>query len=379
MINLTSIRLVEIELPLKEPFQTAQSTTSTRRALLLEMTDADGLTAWSECVAEAGRGYSNETVDSCWEMLPDIARMLLYREIPSLQVANAILWEEYPENRMSRAAIEMGIWNIVAQRENKSLAALINAGTGEPRTQVPSGIAIGMHDTPSALAERCVNAAAAGYQRIKLKISPGRDIEFVRAARDAVEPAILLGVDGNRSYSMERDDDVRALVALDEFGLSMIEQPLPTQQQNAALQSRIRTPLCLDESIADSNDVDEMIETGSGRMVNLKPGRVGGITESIAIHNQCVAHSISLWCGGMNETGIGRAYNVALASLPGFTLPGDLSPSSRYWEEDIVTPEWTMDASGFIHVPVEKPGLGIDINTALIERLTQREETVTAK
>ena len=379
MINLSSIRFVEIELPLKESFRTAQSTTSTRRVLLLELTDADGLSAWSECVAEAERGYSDETVDNCWTILPEIARIILNREMASPQIANAILREEYPENRMSRAAIEMGIWNIAAQRENRSLAALVNAEIGEPRNRVPAGIAIGMHNTPDALAARCLDAAAAGYQRIKLKISPGRDVEFVRAARNALGRDVMLGVDGNRSYQIARDDDVSALIALDEFGLCMIEQPLSSYDENAALQRRIRTPVCLDESISDSNDVDDMIEMNSGTMVNLKPGRVGGFSESIAIHNNCVAHSIPLWCGGMNETGIGRAYNVALASLPGFTLPGDLSPSSRYWEEDIVIPEWTMDSAGFIAVPADKPGLGVGINTALIDGLARREATITAK
>ena len=376
MIRLSSVRLVEIELPLKEPFRTAQSTISTRRALLLELTDADGLSAWSECVAESERGYSDETVDSCWTVLPEIGRLLLNRNIASLEGANALLQKEYSEQRMSRAAIEMGIWNIVAQRENRSLAALVCTGIGEPRPRVAAGIAIGMLDTPAALAERCVNAAGAGYHRIKLKISPGRDVEFVRAACDAVVTRSAIGVDGNRSYSMDQADDLRALITLDEFGLCMIEQPLPDHEQNAALQSRIRTPVCLDESITDSSDPGEMLTVKSGRMINLKPGRVGGLTESIAVHNACVAHGIPLWCGGMNETGIGRAYNIALASLPGFTLPGDLSPSSRYWEEDIVTPEWTMDASGFIDVPLSETGLGVEINTGLIDRLTRREVTI---
>ncbi|HKY98043.1 MAG TPA: o-succinylbenzoate synthase [Gemmatimonadaceae bacterium] len=363
---------------MKESFRTAQSTTSTRRVILLELTDADGMSAWSECVAESERGYSDETVDSCWTLLPEIARIIVDRQMSSLQIANAILWEEYPENRMSRAPIEMGIWNIAAQRDNKSLAAFVNSGIGEPGGRVPAGIAIGMHDTPDALAARCVDAAAAGYQRIKVKISPGHDVEFVRAARAAVGPEVMLGVDGNRSYRMDRDDDVSALIALDEFDLCMIEQPLSSHDESAALQHRIKTPICLDESISDSNDVRDMIEMDSGRMVNLKPGRVGGFTESIAIHNTCVAKSIPLWCGGMNETGIGRAYNVALASLPGFTLPGDLSPSSRYWQEDIVIPEWTMDSAGFIDVPADKPGLGVEINTALIDRLTTREAKITA-
>jgi O-succinylbenzoate synthase len=178
---------------------------------------------------------------------------------------------------------------------------------------------------------------------------------------------------------MERDEDVDALIALDGLGLSMIEQPLPDHEQNAALQRRIQTPLCLDESIENSHDVGEMIEMRSGRIVNLKPGRVGGFTESIAIHNMCVAKEIPLWCGGMNETGIGRAYNIALASLPGFTLPGDLSPSSRYWVEDIVIPAWTMDQTGHIDVPVDKPGIGVEINIELIDRLTKREATITAE
>ncbi|HEX6573442.1 MAG TPA: o-succinylbenzoate synthase [Gemmatimonadaceae bacterium] len=381
MICLSSITLREISLPLKEPFRTADGVVDHRRVLLLEIHDKSGRSTWSECVAEATAGYSDETVDTCWRVISEqIAPGVIGRDFESPGEADAFLALEFPRARMARAAIEMGVWALGSLETNLSLAALLNSHARHPivpRSHVAAGIAVGMQNDASALAERCRSAANEGYRRIKIKISPGRDVEYVGAVRNAVGIGISLSVDGNRSYSIERDDDLTALEALDDFDLSMIEQPLGDLESHSALQRRISTPVCLDESITSTSDVERMLQLDSARIVNLKPGRVGGFTESIAIHDLCQNSGVPVWCGGMNETGIGRAYNVALASLPHFTLPGDLSPSSRYWNEDIISEPWTMDRLGNIEVPLDNIGIGVEVNTALIERLTSREHTIT--
>ncbi|NLG60981.1 MAG: o-succinylbenzoate synthase, partial [Candidatus Cloacimonetes bacterium] len=253
-----------------------------------------------------------------------------------------------------------------------SLAQLLG-GTQE---RIPVGVSLGIQATPEALVERATAAAKAGYRKIKLKIEPGREIAFVAAVREALPDAELM-VDANNAYTL---DDAGLLAQLDDFDLMMIEQPLESEDlvRHAELQRRLRTPLCLDESITSVNRLEDMLRLGSGRIVNIKPGRVGGFTSSIAIHDMARANDIPVWCGGMLESGVGRAYNVALASLPGFTLPGDLSPSSRYWERDVVTPEWTMDAEGMVTVPRDVPGLGVRVDEDRIDDLTVRREELRA-
>jgi o-succinylbenzoate synthase len=223
--------------------------------------------------------------------------------------------------------------------------------------------------------QRALAAKAAGYRKIKLKIRPGADVEFVAAVREAVGNDIALMADANSAYTLA---DADHLARLDAFGLTMLEQPLGRDDlvQHAELQRRLSTPICLDESIGDVDRAQDMIALRSGRIVNIKPGRVGGFASSIAIHDACRAAGIPVWCGGMLESGVGRAYNVALASLPNFLLPGDLSPSARYWERDVVTPEWTMDSRGLVAVPLERPGLGVEVDTGRIDDLTLRHEVL---
>jgi O-succinylbenzoate synthase len=222
------------------------------------------------------------------------------------------------------------------------------------------------------LVEKAGRALSAGYRKVKLKIAPGSDIEYVRAVRQELGPAAPLMVDANNAYQLE---DAEHLARLDELDLMMIEQPLAWDDlvRHARLQERLRTPICLDESITSVDRAEDMIGLGSGRIVNIKPGRVGGFTASIAIHDVCARAGIPVWCGGMLESGVGRAYNVALASLPNFTKPGDLSPSARYWAEDVVTPEWGMSADGLVRVPLHQPGLGVTVKSGFISRLTVRE------
>lgn len=373
MIRLEKVVLREIRLPLKEPFRISSGEVKERRILLLELHTAEGVRAWSECVAGEKPNYSPETIDTAWLALRSwLAPRLLGEALESPADAHARMETDVRGHRMAKAALEMGLWGVLAEQEGVPLAQLL----GGTSTRIPVGVSLGIQATPDALVERASAAAAAGYRKIKLKIEPGREIAFVAAVREALPDAELM-VDANNAYTL---DDAGLLAQLDDFDLMMIEQPLESEDlvRHAELQRRLRTPLCLDESITSVNRLEDMLRLGSGRIVNIKPGRVGGFTSSLAIHDMARANDVPVWCGGMLESGVGRAYNVALASLPGFTLPGDLSPSARYWERDIVTPEWTMDADGMVNVPREKPGLGVEVDEHRISDLTVRCEELTA-
>jgi O-succinylbenzoate synthase len=262
---------------------------------------------------------------------------------------------------------------VAARQRDVSLAELL----GGQRKQVATGISIGIQKDPAALVERALRALSDGYRKIKIKIQPGADVEYARAVRRALPPSTELMADANSAYTTETAGN---LTALDELNLLMIEQPLHRDDllRHAQLQRTLRTPICLDESITDVARCEDMIALGSGRIVNIKPGRVGGYTVARRIHDVCSRHSIPVWCGGMLESGVGRAYNVALASLPNFSLPGDLSPSARYWERDIVTPEWTMDSKGMVTVPRGSAGIGVSVDRDRVEDLTVRSEELKA-
>lgn len=373
MIRLERVVLREIRLPLKEPFKISSGVVKDRRIMLLELQDSGGVRAWSECVAGEKPNYSPETIDTAWLAIREwLAPRLFGVALDGPADAHTRMEADVRGHRMAKAALEMGLWGLVAEKEGVSLAQLLG-GTQE---RIPVGVSLGIQATPEALVERATAAAKAGYRKIKLKIEPGREIAFVAAVREALPDAELM-VDANNAYTL---DDAGLLAQLDDFDLMMIEQPLESEDlvRHAELQRRLRTPLCLDESITSVNRLEDMLRLGSGRIVNIKPGRVGGFTSSIAIHDMARANDIPVWCGGMLESGVGRAYNVALASLPGFTLPGDLSPSSRYWERDVVTPEWTMDAEGMVSVPRDVPGLGVRVDEDRIDDLTVRREELRA-
>lgn len=360
---------------------------SERRVLLLTLSDRDGTEAWSECVAQSFPSYSAETVDTCWLAITEwLGPLLVGREFSSAEPLYAELERQVRGHQMAKAALEMGAWGLEAERLGTSLASLVVGASPfacerkiSPRSHVESGIALGMQESPDALVERVREALAEGYRRIKLKIEPGRDINFLRAVRDAFGQGVNLTADANCSYA-HCDSQGERLGALDEFGLSMIEQPLGPDDLvgHAALQRLISTPICLDESIAGVESTRAMLALESGRIVNLKPGRVGGFTTAIAIHDICAGAGVPVWCGGMLETGIGRAYNVALASLPGFTEPGDLSPSARYWERDVATPPWTMDSAACVRVPLDRRGLGVEVDAGWVDDLTVRETAIRA-
>ena len=381
VIQLAKITLREIKLPLIEPFRTATGTVDARRIILLEMTDVDGVTAWSECVAEAVPSYTLETVDGAWQALSDwIIPIIFGKSFSHPTDVDAALVSWVPDHPMARASIEMGTWALAANRREESLARFLARSSdlgAPPRKSVATGIALGMTSSGNGIVNQARIAASEGYRRIKLKVSPQSDLEPIREVCAEVGAKTALSVDANGSV---RIDDLSLLQEIDSLGLSMIEQPLAAteMESHAQLQRLLNTPICLDESIQGDASAERMIRLQSGRIVNMKPGRVGGFTEAVAVHDRCRLAEIPLWCGGMLESGIGRAYNVALASLPNFTLPGDISPSARYWTRDIITEPWTMDSEGMVTVPVDRPGIGVEIDNAFVDELLVRESTFSA-
>jgi O-succinylbenzoate synthase len=374
MLVIDRITLREIRLTLKEPFRISSGLVQERRIALLELTDRDGVTAWSECVAFQLPNYSPETIETAWLAIREwLAPRILGRELAGPEAVHAVLEKDIRGHNMAKAAVEMGCWGVAAEAQSVSLSALL----GGTRDRVATGISLGIQREPALLVQRARAAMAAGYRKIKVKIQPGQDIEYVRAVREAVGNAIDLMADANSAYTLDQADH---LAQLDAFNLIMLEQPLGDDDlvRHSQLQQRLSTPICLDESITGVNRAEDMIFLKSGRIINIKAGRVGGLTVSKAIHDVCRNASIPVWCGGMLETGIGRAYNVALASLPGFSLPGDVSPSARYWKRDIVAPEWTMDLEGMVRVPRDRPGIGVTVDADFIESLTDRSETLSA-
>lgn len=372
-LDVKEIVLREIRMPLREAFATSSGREEARRILLLQLIDAQGRESWSECVAMTRPDYWPETVDTAWLALRAwIAPLVLHRTFAAPQEVHLFLQAVIRGHNMAKAAVEMATWDLTAQQQQVSLARLL----GAVREKVATGVAMGIQPDTTTLVQKVREARDLGYRRIKLKVKPGTDIEAVAAVREALGPDTPLSVDANCAYTLA---DTEHLTKLDAFDLLMLEQPLAWNDltRHAELQKALKTPICLDESISGVSEVEAMVTLQSARIVNIKPGRVGGLTPSLAIHDTCLAHAIPVWCGGMLETGIGRAYNVALASLPNFKLPGDLSPSARYWERDIVSPEWTM-TDGLVTVPLDRPGLGVTVDRDRIDDLTVRVERVGA-
>lgn len=323
--------------------------------MLLVALHGGGAVGWAECVAGVAPGYSPETTESAWRSLTELL-------LPAALAAGPL--PALPAQPMARAAVEMALRDLDAKQRGVPLGEALG-GRCRP---VPAGIALGLQPDERALHARIAAALVEGYRRVKLKIEPGRDVEMLRAARERF-PDAPLSVDANGAYT---PDDLPRLRQLDALGLLMIEQPLPARDLDghARLQRELATPLCLDESIGSPADAERALELGACRVINLKPARVGGFDAALEIHERCVERVVPLWCGGMLESGVGRAHNVALATLPGFTLPGDLSPSRRYWERDLVEPEWEM-SDGALR-PLAAPGIGVTPDRARIEGLAAR-------
>ncbi len=371
MIKIDAIHMREINLPLAYPFETSFGVTTDRRVLLVEI-ESEGLTAWGECVAGEHPYFSDEMIDTAWIVTEtELAPRLLEAEIDGGGDCPDV-FRQVRGHRMAKAALESAVWDLSAQRAGAPLGKLL----GGTQTTIPCGVSIGIQSSPEVLLEKVAKELAAGYQRIKLKCKPGWDSEIFKAVRRRY-PEILLSCDANSAYRMKDFDHI---AGWDEFGLLMIEQPLWFDDFyfHSMLQKRIETAICLDESIRNRRDALAAIDMGSCRIINIKVGRVGGFSEAIALHNAAAERGVPVWCGGMLETGIGRAHNIALSSLPNFSLPGDVSASSRYWARDIIEPEVVVSGSGEITVPTGV-GSGFEVDRQRIEALTVRRQSLRAR
>ena len=364
-----SIELREIRLPLVHFFETSFGRTTERRIILARLTDADGAEGWGECTCGEGPFYSDEWTDSAWATLTDfLAPMVLGAEVErAAQVFK--LMKPVRGHRMAKATLETACWDLEAKKAGVPLWKHL----GGTRSEIACGVSIGIQDTPEALLEKIRREVDAGYQRIKIKIKPDWDLNIIKRVR-AEFPDIRLMGDANSAYKLA---DVPLFQQLDRFNLMMLEQPLAYDDifDHAVLQRQIQTPVCLDESIRSAEDATHAIALESCRIINVKLGRVGGHAEAKRIEQIARDNEIPVWCGGMLESGIGRAHNIAMSTLAGFTLPGDVSASERYWEEDIIDPPVMVSARGTI-TPPDSPGIGFAVNRPRIEALTVREETI---
>ena len=368
-LNISSIELREIRLPLIHFFETSFGRTSERRILLVRVRDSDGAEGWGECTAGEGPFYSDEWIDSAWVTTENfLAPMILGKELES---AAAVFTRLRPVrgHRMAKASIETACWDLEAKRAGLPLWKSL----GGTQTELACGVSIGIQDSVEILLEKIQKEIDAGYQRIKIKIKPGWDAAVIEKVCQKF-PGILLVGDANSAYTLA---DAPLFRELDRFNLMMFEQPLAHDDilDHAELQKQIKTPICLDESIHSAADARHAIALGSCKIVNLKLGRVGGHAEAHRVEQVCRENGIPVWCGGMLESGIGRAHNIAMSTLAGFTLPGDVSASKRYWEQDIIEPPVTVSAQGTISVPTQ-PGLGFEVNLPRIETLTVRRHTI---
>lgn len=346
------IELRTVRLRLREPFRISSGVTWDRRIMLVVL-EGGGARAWGECVAGETPNYSYETVDTAALMLDRfLVPALLASGAERAEQVGPVLDRAVKGHEMAKASLEMAFWDLEARLEGVPLTSLL----GGTKKAVATGVSIGIQPSVEELLQRIEGFLAEGYQRIKLKVAPGWDAPMIARVRERF-PDTMLTVDANAAYD---ETTVQGILALDEFRLAMIEQPFPPDDLlgMARLQERLETPLCLDESVTSPRRCDQALRLGSGRIVNIKPGRVGGHASSKAIHDRCEAAGVPVWCGGMLESGIGRAHNIALASLPNFRLPGDTSASRRYWERDVVVPPFELRSDGTVPVP---SGLGIGV------------------
>ena len=365
-MKINRVELREIQMSLVHPFETSFGRTTLRRIVLVRV-DAAGLTGWGEVTAGEAPLYSHETFETAWHVLRDFLIPWVMGTEWASPSEVAARFRPIRGHNMAKAALENAFWVIEAQQKGISLAKAVG-GTLE---EIPCGVSIGIQSRVEELLEKIGREVSAGYQRIKVKVKPGWDLNILERIRTEF-PRIALMADANSAYTLA---DLDRLKQFDRFHLMMIEQPLGWDDilDHAKLQREISTPICLDESIHSADDARKAIEAGACKIINVKLGRVGGLTSAQQVHQVCRAQDIPVWCGGMLESGIGRAHNVAMSSLPGFTLPGDVSASKRYWAEDIISPEVTVSTHGTIHVP-QVPGLGYEPNLDRIEKLTIRKE-----
>lgn len=367
-MKIDGIELFLVELPLVRPFRTSLGTDTVREALLVKVETGDGV-GWGECVSGADPSYASEFNEAEWTVLAHffVPALLERADVGGEDVSS--LLAGFKGHRMAKAAVEMAVLDAELRIEARSLQDYLG-GTGE---WVTPGVSVGITDSLEELVSLLDEHRAEGYRRVKLKIEPGWDLAPTRAARELLGEGFPLQVDANTAYRRQHGPH---LAGLDEFGLLLLEQPLDEEDLlgHVELGRTLRTPICLDETIVSLRTAAQAIELGACSIVNIKPGRVGGYLEAKAIHDLCREAGIPVWCGGMLETGIGRAANLALATLPGFTLPGDISATARYFREDVTEP--FLLEGGAIKVPTG-PGIGVDVSTERVERLSVRRERFT--
>lgn len=365
----TLVELREIRLPLVHFFETSFGRTTERRILLVRVRDEDGAEGWGECTAGEGPFYCEEWTETAWNTIAGyLMPMVAGREFERAADVNRLM-KAVRGNRMAKASVETACWDLEAKRAGLPLWKHL----GGVRDEIACGVSIGIQETPEALLEKIEKELSAGYRRIKIKIKPGWDVEILEKVR-ARFPEILLTGDANSAYTLA---DAQLFQEMDKFNLMMIEQPLAYDDifDHARLQRQVRTPICLDESIRTPADAEHAIELGACRIINVKLGRVGGHAEAKMVERVTREHGIPIWCGGMLESGVGRAHNIAMSTLENFSLPGDVSASSRYWEEDIIDPPVTVTEAGTIKAP-DSPGIGFNVNVKRVEELTIRKETL---
>jgi O-succinylbenzoate synthase len=352
-MKIATVELYVIQMPLKSPFITHLGAVRDREGIIVKVTNTDGLSGFGEGVAFSTPWYTEETVHTSLHMLTDFLIPLLQKYPIEHPEEVSHLFQVIRRNNMAKAALETAIWDLYAREHSEPLSIII----GGTRPIIASGVVVATDSTAKAL-QQIEHYLEDGYQRIKVKINPNQDYSFLKEIRRHY-PDLPIMADANSAYTLR---DIDHLKALDEFNLMMIEQPLAHDDliEHALLQKEIRTPICLDESIISFDDARKAVEFGSCQVINIKVGRVGGLYEAKKIHDYCFEKGVPVWCGGMIEFGVSRAHNIALASLPGFSIPGDISASSRFWEEDIILPEVTVK-NGVISVP-ETPGIGFPIN-----------------
>lgn len=369
-MKIEAITLREIQMPLVHFFETSFGRTYSRRILLLTV-HCEGVDGWGESVVGENPFYSSEWIDTAWPTLTHyLIPALLGQKIESAREVPA-LFTKVRAHRMAKAALENALWEAEAFQRKMPLWKLL----GGTRREIPCGVSIGIQDSVDQLLEKIGAELAAGYRRIKVKVKPGWDINVLERIRSRWAD-ITLSCDANSAYTL---DQVEHLRKFDQFHLLMIEQPLWNEDiyYHVRLQKDLRTAICLDESIVCARSAAFAVEAGACRIINVKVGRVGGFSEALAVHDVCQAHKVPVWCGGMLETGIGRGHNIALSTLPNFSLPGDVSASKRYWKEDIIDPEVEVSPQGMIAIS-DEPGTGYHVRADLIEKLTVRKETLRA-
>ena len=367
-MKIESVTLREIHMPLVHFFETSFGRVYSRRILLISV-DADGVRGWGECVAGEDPFYSPEWIETAWPTIKHYLAPALFKSGVESGRECSALFTRVRGHNMAKAGVENAVWDAEARLKQQPLWKLL----GGTRREIACGVSIGIQDSPEQLLEKIETELASGYRRIKIKVKPGWDLNVLEKIR-ARWADIVLSVDANSAYTLDQTEHLRKF---DAYHLLMIEQPLWHDEiyLHARLQKAIQTAICLDESIHHARDADFALETGACRIINIKVGRVGGFTEAKKVHDVAHRHGIPVWCGGMLESGVGRAHNIALSTLENFRLPGDVSASNRYWKRDIIEPEVEVYADGTIAIS-DQPGTGYRVLEDRIQKLTVREETL---